>query len=422
MPIQRALQNLSGTIERGFERRGDIALREAQMGLKRAGVERQIRQDKLMLPTRQMQVGKAQEYLREQERLKQPANIRDVNRIFGTERMSPLSSIHFSTNVLPAFSEASGWTTKEGGNLYRKDGSIITNKDLEENMPVMFGIYSTVTDPEKQLEDFTEHMRTNPQAPDVIEAMGNEGFQNALSAKLNPNLNQMPYHNWLAMQYENKINIGEQVAAALESRGGNASRINRRIAEYSGKLTQLSKVIKEQREASKEAAEKAKTESKDVLKYVDSNIKDWLKTDDGLAANPEQTEIKRNFFEERYKTKTDPNYKPPRDVIVKMEVLENGETIYYNWYDEPMVRQVEQPEQVETDEQIAPQPTEAGQRQALFRETGRAEDLYAPSRDPIRSIGEIARKGLGVVSQFGQGPVDPKDLPPFSQRIAERLR
>jgi len=247
MPVQRALRDIGGTIERGFRQRGDIALGQAEMGLRRASVERMIQQDELReqekqrrLPIEQAQIGTAQEELREQERRGQPANMSYVNQIFGTDRMSPLNILHFTSDVLPALNEASGWTTKEDGNLYRKDDdTLVTQGELEAQMPMMFGIYSTVTDPAKQMEDLAEHMKTDPEAPDVKEVMQNPELQAAMYAKQNPKTDQTPYTNFLIKQYENKINIGQQVSLALEAQGGNTKRIDKQITRYEKKLEKL---------------------------------------------------------------------------------------------------------------------------------------------------------------------------------------
>lgn len=291
--VLRALQGLSGTLQRGFEARGDIALGGAEVGLKRAGLEHQIREDELMRPVKEKQVQEAQLWQAEQAKRSQPANMGYINTIFGADRMSPLNALHFASNVLPTLQKTSEWTTKQDGNLYKDDGSIVTQGDIDDNAEIMFGIYSTVTDTEKQMEDLAQRMKTNPRAPDVIEIMKDKEVQDAMAAKLNPNSDQTPYKNFLAKAIESKINTGAQIAAILKERGKDSTEIDKQVRRYENKLSAMATLEKErlglQREESKERLTLGRKAEKEQFDFISDFIE--AKVEAGEEQTPENISL-----------------------------------------------------------------------------------------------------------------------------------
>lgn len=327
MPVQRALRDIAGTIERGFERRGDIALGEAQVGLQRAGVERQIRLDELGRPEREMARGKAQEYLRQQKELNQPVGMQDVNRMFGTEKMPASRTSFLATDVYPALQEASGWTVKDDGNLYKRDGSVVTRKELNERTPLIYGVFATINDPDKHLDDLIEQMQVNPQDPDIVEAMQSEELQAAIFSKMNPGTDQTPYRNWLASKYNEGISIGEQVGAALEAGGGNAARIDKQIKRYETKLSNLAKGLETRRKEYITAGEKDIAYQQKKYTAVQKPYNEWLlENEDAPEA---QKIIKLNQLEHDYDSRVNLNYRPDPKKIVDVKEI-NGKVIYIN--------------------------------------------------------------------------------------------
>jgi len=264
MPVLRALQGLSGTLQQGFEQRGTMALDTAKMGLarERLGYEmrqddferrrqeqqdlrqsqqdiRQTEQDRLDLPIQRANIGKAQEEMRKQQERKLPANMGTINKMFRMEASSPLQSVFFARKVVPAFFETSEWKIGEDKNFYDKNNQPITQGDIDDHAQEIFGVYSTLTDPKEQLKDLAATLDVNPSDSFAVEAMKNPEIQNALKALKDPNSDQTSLTNFLTQHYEHKINTGRQVAAAIEKAGGNTAIIDKAIARYEKKLSEF---------------------------------------------------------------------------------------------------------------------------------------------------------------------------------------
>jgi len=262
--VLNALQGLSGTVQRGYEQRGNMALDTAKMGLarERLGYEmrqgdferqrqeqqdlrlsqqdiRQTEQDRLDLPIKRARIGEAQKLLRQQEMQKQTLHSSRLVKIF--EGPTPERSIFNVTEFLPYIQEITGMTKDpKSGNMLRKNKTPFTEGDLQDLLPVLSAHYDAFNDPLKLATDMADTLRQNPNDQGIIDKLKrNPNLTPVIDALINPGADQTPVNNYVMEETKRKRDLLSQLAAHAESAGGNVAGINKRIARYDDILSKM---------------------------------------------------------------------------------------------------------------------------------------------------------------------------------------
>lgn len=68
------------------------------------------------------------------------------------------------------------------------------------------------------------------------------------------------------------------------------------------------------------------------LKYIDTQMKTYSDSKEGLEATPEQSRLKRSSLIEQYRINTLPGYKPSKNTIVRSRETADGQMVYFNAY------------------------------------------------------------------------------------------